>query len=198
MSHELRQPLEGEPMRGASRAVREASFEGFKPRQLQAADQFGIGDRRRVQQAVAVERRGIHGSTVPSTGVPTEVKTLESQGHPVFQTLESVGAKALILEGMRMAGLNHGQMCAYIGNRKGGPYDQSQWTKALDSGDLPWGRMLERLPVAFWRPVLARLMRSAGMTVSNADIASISMQRLAMAFHMVAEAFSESQQQKAG
>ncbi len=128
--------------------------------------------------------------------MPTEVQTLEPQGFPAVQTLDGVGAKVLILEGMRMAGLNHGQMCAYIGNRKGGPYDQSQWTKALDSGDLPLDRMLENLPLDFWRPVLARLMQAAGMTVSESDITNIALARLGAAFRMVADAFSE--QRRAG
>jgi len=197
MSQHFGKAFEREAVRGAGGAGCEAGFEGVKPRQLQAADQFRV-ERRRMPEGVGVERRRVHVDMVPMGPGLTEVKTLESQGFPAVQTLDGLDAKALVLEGMRMAGLNHGQMCAYIGNRKGGPYDQSQWTKALDSGDLPLDRMLAGLPLDFWRPVIARLMRSAGMTVSNADIASISMQRLAMAFHMVAEAFSESQQQKAG
>jgi hypothetical protein len=155
-------------------------------RQLQAPDYRGV------------ERRGRHDAMVPAATVESELQTLEVAGFPSLQTLESVTAKALILEGMRTAGMNHGQVCAYIGNRKGGPYDQSQWTKALDTGDVPLGRMLAGLPLDFWRPVIARMAQAAGVPLSDEAIANITMDRIRLGFQMLADAFARPQQQRAG
>jgi hypothetical protein len=186
MSHEIRQTSERVVMSEARHAVAEAGFDGFESRTLQAADQFGV-ERRRANGAAGVERRNVHAPMVQAALVAAELQTQEVAGFPCTQTLDSAGAKALVLEGMRMAGLNHGQVCAFIGNRRGGPYDQSQWTKALDSGDLPLDRMLANLPLSFWRPVIVRLQAWAGMEVDHGDVADIAVEAVGAAFVLVGE-----------
>jgi len=72
MTHQLRQSFEREAVRPASGAVRQSTLQGFQPRNLQPADQLGVGDRRRMQQAVAVERRGVHVAIVAAPSAEME------------------------------------------------------------------------------------------------------------------------------
>jgi hypothetical protein len=177
MSQQASQAFERRVVGRTSSAPRESRFDRVETCNLQAVNEGGV-DR----------RRAVHDPMVPVAVVAAELQTQEAAGFPSVQTLESAGVKALVLEGMRMAGLNHGQVCAFIGNRRGGPYDQSQWTKALESGDLPLDRMLANLPLTFWRPVITRMQAWAGMKVDHSDVADIAFESVAMAFVMVGEA----------
>jgi len=125
---------------------------------------------------------------MPIVGAVPPSKPVQSVQNPPSNALQSLDLDALLCESVRAANLTHGQVCAHIGNGKGGAYDQSQWTKARATGDLPLGRMLS-LPPAFWCHFIVGLSEAAGLHVSHADMADIAVARVAVAFEAVAEAF---------
>lgn len=131
-------------------------------------------------------KRQSHVSTVPLVPLSTEVK-VTSESLP--NDLQSLDIDNLICSALRHAGLTHGQACAYIGNGKGKAYDQSQWTVARETGNLPLGRMLANLPPAFTVHLIIGLADAAGLHVSHADIADVAIARVAEAFDAVAAAF---------
>jgi hypothetical protein len=183
MSNHARQLVERRVVSRSGGAPREARLDSVETCNLQAANQFGI------------ERR--HVSTVGSSPLSTELQTAPERLSNATKSMESVGLDALICGALRAADISHGQACAHIGNGKGGAYDQSQWTAARASGNLPFGRMLAGLPVDFWRHFIIGLAEGAELHVSHADIADIAVQRVAVAFEAVADAFRHMQRRSA-
>lgn len=124
---------------------------------------------------------------MPIVGVVPPSKEVQSEQESLSNALQSLESW---LETARTAsGLTHGQVCAHITNGKGNAYDQSQWTKARATGDLPLGRMLAGLPDVFWRTFAISLATAYGLKVSHADIADVAIERTAIAFEAAAEAF---------
>ena len=122
----------------------------------------------------------IIGAVPPSKEVKSESEALSN----VLQMLES-----WLQEAKRAANLNEGQVCAHIGNGKGAEYDQSQWSTARKTGNLPLGRMLAGLPDVYLDTLAICFAKSRGLHVSHADIADVAIERTAIAFEAVAEAF---------
>jgi hypothetical protein len=173
MSHELRESSE-------RRAVRESSFEGFKPRNLQAADQ-GFVERRRAQVPVRVERR-VHVAMVagapPTTPDDWAGKTATAADN------SAVDLSVAIPLALARAGLSHKQACAYMG------VDTGNWARALHGeGHVSLQRLL-KLPIAFWCEFLPLLAEPAGLAVTHDDMAAITLKRAAVAFELLAAGIS--------
>jgi hypothetical protein len=152
------------------RTVGESRLDGVETRNLQAGNQFGI------------ERRQI--PMVGARPLSTEVQTGPESLSSALQMLESWHQDA-----RRAACLTEGQVCAHIGNGKGGTYDPSQWNEARKAGNWPIGRMLAGCPDAYLDSLAIDFARSRGMHVSHSDLADQAVARVAIAFEAVAEAF---------
>lgn len=145
----------------------------------QFLDQVEAGEVQRVSKVVVG-----HGSIVAPLGVSMPVNGSGTSLENALHLLESWHQDA-----KTAAGLNEGQVCAYIGNGRGGEYDPSQWTAARKSGNLPFGRMLAGLPDVYLRTFAIGLALHCGLSVSHADIADVALERTAVAFEAAAEAF---------
>lgn len=124
---------------------------------------------------------------LPMVGLVPSSKPVQSDVEALSNALQTLDS--WLCEATRAAGMTHGQVCAHITNGKGGAYDQSQWTKARATGDLPLGRMLAGLPPEFWRPFAIALAAHCGLHVSHQDIADVAYERTAIAFEALAESF---------
>lgn len=133
---------------------------------------------------------------LPMIGAVPPSKEVQHAGNQDSNGLQTLDLDALICEALRHAGLTHGQACAHMANDKGKAYDQSQWTKARATGDLPLGRMLG-LPPVFWRHFIVGLAEAAEMHVSHAEMADIAVMKAATAFEAVADAFRHMQRRRA-
>ncbi len=124
---------------------------------------------------------------LPMVGLCPPSKEVQSAPEALSNALQML--ESWLQEAARAADLTQGQVCAHIGNGKGGTYDQSQWTKARATGDLPLGRMLAGLPDVYLRTFAIAFATSCGLTVSHADIADVAIERTAVAFQAAADAF---------
>lgn len=124
---------------------------------------------------------------LPMVGLTPPSKEVQGSPEALSNALQML--ESWLLGAAQASGLNQGQVCAHIGNGKGGGYDQSQWTKARATGDVPLGRMLAGLPDAYLDALAIAFARSRGLHVSHADLADQAVARVAIAFEAVAEAF---------
>lgn len=152
--------------------MREPGLDRVETRQLQAANEVGV------------ERRRVHVSMVAPAPLSKEHQSESERLSNALQLLESWHQEA-----RREAGLDEGQVCAHIGNGKGGSYDQSQWTAARKSGNWPLGRMLAGCPDAYLDALAIAFATSRGLNVSHADIADLAVARTADAFEVAAQAW---------
>jgi hypothetical protein len=124
---------------------------------------------------------------LPIVGLCPPSKEVQSESDALQNALQIL--ESWLQEAKRAAGLNEGQVCAHIGNGKGGEYDQSQWTAARKTGNLPIGRMLAGCPDVYLDTLAICFAKSRGLHVSHADLADQAVARVAIAFEAVAEAF---------
>lgn len=158
-------------MRDAGGAPREASFHGVETRNLQAANEFRIRDRRVLQQAVRVERR--HESMVPAAGSTMPHQT---SGNGSTSTYHSpVDLEVAVPLAAARAGITLSQLAAYM------EMDASNLSKVLrGNGHLSLQRLL-KAPHDFWREFLVLLAEPVGATVAHEEIADIAMRRFGAA-----------------
>lgn len=124
---------------------------------------------------------------LPMIGLCPSSKEVKGEAEALSNALQLL--ESWHQEALRAAGLNEGQLCAHIGNGKGGAYDQSQWTAARKSGNWPLGRQLAGCPDVYLDTLAICFAKSRGLHVSHADIADVAIERTAIAFEAVAEAF---------
>ncbi len=124
---------------------------------------------------------------LPMVGLVPPSKEVKSESESLSKALQLL--ESWHQEALRAAGLNEGQLCAHIGNGKGGAYDQSQWTAARKTGNWPFGRQLAGCPDAYLDSLAISFARSRGLHVSHSDLADQAVARVAIAFEAVAEAF---------
>lgn len=122
---------------------------------------------------------------LPMLGAVPPSKELKAQPEMLSNALQLM--ESWLQQARVAAGLNEGQVCAYIGNRKGGAYDQSQWTKARETGDLPFGRMLAGLPPAYLQSFAAALAEHAGLRVVAPDQRVVALKQTAALIQSLAD-----------
>jgi hypothetical protein len=129
---------------------------------------------------------------LPMVGLAPRSKEVQTAQVAESNAVQSLDCEAVIERARALAGLTHGQLCAYMADEKGKPLDQSLWTRMRREGNLPIDRM-SRTPPVFWTAFVVGLAESAGLHVSHTDIADIAIARTADAFAAVAEAFRHMQ-----
>lgn len=156
------------------RPVGEPLLDRVETRNLQATNQVGV-------------MAHSHASIVAVAARSTEVQTVREPESTRVQTSD-FDHEAVIERARALAGLTHGQLCAYMADEDGKALDQSLWTRMRRDGNLPIKRM-RKCPDVFWRAFIVGLAESAGMTVSHDDIADLAVMRTADAFEAAAQAF---------
>ncbi len=174
MSYQGRQALQVGVVSRPRSTPREAALDRVETCQLQAVNEIGIGGPR------------LHGLMVP---VQPRSKELQSDPEPLSNALQLL--ESWHQEALRAAGLNEGQLCAHIGNGKGGAYDQSQWTAARKTGNWPLGRQLAGCPDAYLDALAICFAVWRGFKVSQPTKADIAFEAAAAAAEAAAEAFRQ-------
>src|SRR5690242_2884534 len=90
---------------------------------------------------------------LPIVGLVPPSKPVQTAATPGSNQVQGVDFEAAIERARSLAGLTHGQLCAYMADENGKPLDQSLWTRMRKEGNLPVLRMAKTPPV-FWRAFL--------------------------------------------